>query len=99
MRLSQGSASTIQELQKEFTKQEIANLKHKPYDPNVNPPDNEHIVLTILESNNLPPSASPTSTRMPMDEYIVNPTQFNPLNLKSYIKYASYNQNYGSPLL
>ena len=93
IRLKHGSASTLEELQKELTKQEIESLRHKPFNPSINPPDSEHIILTILETDK---KLTPQSTELPIGSCMYMQEQNVPIDLKSYVKYSVANDHIGS---
>ena len=94
IRLKHGSASTMEELQKEMSNQEIASLKHRPFNPIDNPPDNEHMVLTVIhDKDNL---LTPASTALPVGSHIVDNTQAKSVDFKNYIKYSTCNEYIGS---
>ena len=94
IRLKHGSASTMEELQKEMTNLEIASLKHRPFNPIDNPPDTEHMVLTILKTNDN--QLTPASATLPIGTHIVDNSQTTPVDLKPYIKFSTCNEHFGS---
>ena len=84
----------MEELQKELSKIEIEELKHKPFDPSINQPDSEHIVLTCLEINKIPKA---TQTDLPIGSCLVRQDPPVPVDMKAYLKFAVSNEHFGSP--
>ena len=83
----------MEELQKEYTAQEIANLKHRPFDQTINKVGNENIVMTIREHKNVD---TPVSTAIPIGSCIYDNTVVQKLDLDPYIKTAPYNEHFGA---